>query len=125
MSKKSRNLLLAGLLLALVAVVALGLLQTRRARHRADEAVLATNLTTLRDVIVQFHDDKGRYPGSLDELLLAGYLRQIPMDPFTRSNGTWELVFEPHPVPGRPPGVVDVRSGAPGRSMAGVALRRF
>jgi general secretion pathway protein G len=127
MSQKNR-LLLVGLLVALVAVVAaiaFGVTQARQVRHRANEAVLANNLTTLRDVIRQFHDDKGRYPGSLDELVLAGYLRQVPTDPFTRSRETWELVFEPHPTPGRPPGVIDVRSGAPGTSMAGLELGRF
>ena len=115
MTKKTRNLLLAaGLLLAIAATAVAGyrgVTEARRTRHRAHEAVLASNLATLRDVIGQFRDDKGRYPGSLDELVLAGYLRQVPMDPFTRSNETWELVFEHRPAPGRPPGIVDVLSG--------------
>jgi len=37
-------------------------------------------------VIDQFYGDKGRYPQSLEELVEAKYLRQVPVDPFTQSS---------------------------------------
>ena len=60
---------------------------------RAKEAVLKTNLRTMRDVLDQYKGDKGHYPSSLDTLVDEGYLREIPMDPMTKSQ-EWELVYE-------------------------------
>src|SRR5690606_17249132 len=91
---------------------------------RAKEAVLKTNLHTLREVIDAYYGDKGHYPETLDALVEAEYLRAIPEDPFTGSAGTWVLIFddgedgelEPGPPPGPDdpvgPGVIDVRSGS-------------
>src|SRR5579872_6949338 len=48
---------------------------------QARESVLRSNLGTLRSVISQYTLDKQKAPQSLDELVTAGYLRQIPVDP--------------------------------------------
>lgn len=93
---------------------------------RAKEAVLKTNLHTLREVIDAYYGDKGHYPESLDALVEEEYLRAVPYDPFTGSAETWTLIFEeegeggdaepgPEPGPDEPagPGVVDVRSASP------------
>ena len=50
---------------------------------RAKEAVLKTNLRTLRQVIDQHNGDKGFFPPSLEVLVEEGYLRDIPLDPIT------------------------------------------
>jgi general secretion pathway protein G len=81
---------------------------------RTREVVLKTNLRTLRDVIGQHYKDKGSYPDTLETLVQEGYLRKIPMDPITKSSNTWIPVRED----GRP-GIADVKSGAPGRSLDG------
>jgi general secretion pathway protein G len=47
------------------------------------EAVLRDDLTKMRMLIDQFAADKGRLPQSLDELVTEGYMREIPVDPFT------------------------------------------
>jgi general secretion pathway protein G len=47
------------------------------------EAVLRQNLFTLRDVISQYELDKQKYPQSLDDLVQAGYMKQLPKDPIT------------------------------------------
>ncbi len=62
--------------------------------RRAKEAVLKTNLHTLRDVINQYYADQGKYPPSLEALADEAYLRTVPMDPMTGANDTWELVYE-------------------------------
>jgi len=51
---------------------------------QARESVLRSNLATLRSVISQYTLDKQKAPQSLDDLVTAGYLRQIPVDPMTR-----------------------------------------
>jgi hypothetical protein len=47
------------------------------------EAVLRQDLFTLRQVIDQYTMDKQKAPGSLEDLVNAGYLKSIPIDPFT------------------------------------------
>lgn len=123
-------------LLELIVVVAIiGILATiampamKDAPRRANEAVLKTNLRSLRDVIDQHYGDKGRYPTSLEALVEAGYLRRIPIDPITKSTETWQLVYEeidPDNPPAETdesedgqPGIVDIHSGSPLNSLGG------
>ena len=54
---------------------------------RAREAVLKQDLQTMRSAIQQFTLDKQQAPQSLDDLVAAGYLSQIPVDPITRTRG--------------------------------------
>ena len=61
--------------------------------RRADEAVLRTNLRTIREVLDQFNADFGHYPESLEALVEEEYLRTVPIDPITESH-EWELVFD-------------------------------
>ncbi|MGH9322698.1 MAG: hypothetical protein ACRD3V_22780, partial [Vicinamibacteria bacterium] len=69
----------------------------------------------------QYKADRNKYPSSLQELVEAGYLREIPEDPMTRSD-EWEEVFADYDPnePDAEPGIFDVRSkseetGADGR----------
>jgi general secretion pathway protein G len=50
---------------------------------RAKESVLKQNLFTLRSLISQYTLDKQKAPQSLDDLVTAGYMKQIPKDPMT------------------------------------------
>ncbi|PYU26503.1 MAG: general secretion pathway protein GspG [Acidobacteria bacterium] len=52
---------------------------------RAREAVLKQDLQTMRSAIQQFTLDKAAGPQSLDDLVSAGYLREVPTDPMTRA----------------------------------------
>ncbi|HZC66999.1 MAG TPA: prepilin-type N-terminal cleavage/methylation domain-containing protein [Nitrospirales bacterium] len=61
---------------------------------KAREAVLVRDLFTVRDLLDQHRADKGKYPDSLNDLAKVGYLRAIPMDPFTRSTSTWQEIYE-------------------------------
>jgi general secretion pathway protein G len=123
-------------LLELIVVVAIiGILATiampalKNVPVRARETVLKTNLRTLRDVIDQHYGDKGRYPTTLEALVEEGYLRKIPTDPITKSSDTWVLVYEETDPDNPPaetetsedgqPGIIDVKSGAPGNSQDG------
>ena len=51
----------------------------------ARESVLRQNLFTLRNLISQYTLDKQKAPQSLEDLISAGYLKQIPTDPITGS----------------------------------------
>ncbi|WP_136514095.1 type II secretion system protein [Geomonas edaphica] len=58
---------------------------------KAREAVLREDLYNFRTTIDQYYADQGKYPDSLQELVdnKNKYLREIPKDPFTKSNDTW------------------------------------
>src|SRR4030088_1365743 len=60
---------------------------------RAREAVLRQDLFTLRQVIDQYTLDKQKAPQALDDILQAGYLKRIPLDPMT-AQSNWEVVQE-------------------------------
>src|ERR1700688_4103194 len=60
---------------------------------QARESVLRSNLSTLRNVISQYTLDKQKAPQSLDDIVTAGYLRQIPVDPMTKETN-WEVKEE-------------------------------
>jgi len=59
--------------------------------QHAREAVLKQNLFTLRSLITQYGLDKQKAPQSLDDLVQAGYLKEIPVDPITGQRD-WEPV---------------------------------
>ena len=59
--------------------------------QHAREAVLKQNLFTLRSLITQYGLDKQKAPQSLDDLVQAGYLKEIPVDPISGQRD-WEPV---------------------------------
>jgi general secretion pathway protein G len=89
---------------------------------QARESVLRSNLSTLRSVISQYTLDKQKAPQSLDDLVTAGYLRQIPVDPMTRQTN-WEVVQEDVmlAVDQQDPGITDVHSASSASASDGSA----
>lgn len=78
---------------------------------KAREAVLRETLYNFRNTLDQFYADQGKYPDSLDELKTKQYMRDIPIDPFTKSNATWQTV-EPPPPPSSSSGSGSGSSGS-------------
>ena len=108
--------------LALIVILAsLAMVQYRRTIIYSKEAVLRDDLTKMRDAIDQYYADKNEYPPTLSALASEGYLRDIPKDPITESNSTWqEVPAEPDATnPTAGPGVYDVKSGSDGTALDG------
>jgi general secretion pathway protein G len=59
---------------------------------KSREAVLAHNLQIIRQAIDNYTLDKQNAPQSLDDLVQAGYLRDIPVDPMTQQKD-WQPKF--------------------------------
>jgi general secretion pathway protein G len=85
----------------------------------ARESVLKDDLFQMRKMLDQYAADKGQLPQSLEDLVSAGYLREIPLDPMTEKR-------EWNPVTGQDPnsseggqGIVDVHSTSPDASTEG------
>ncbi len=96
---------------------------------RARESVLKQNLFTIRSVISQYTLDKQKPPQSLDDLVTAGYLKQIPQDPTTGRNDTWvpeETQDEIMSIDQQDStGIVDVHSGSTGVGSDGTAYNTW
>jgi general secretion pathway protein G len=105
----------------IVILASLGMVQYRNSVTRAKEATLKEDLFRMRDAIDQYYADKSKYPTSLDDLVSAGYLREIPKDPITESKDTWHTVnAEPDPAnPTTELGIYDVKSGSDRQSLDG------
>ena len=79
-------------IIGILATVALPAMKT--APIRAREAVIRADLYQMRSCIDQHLADKGYYPDTLEALVDAGYLRYIPVDPFTgTADGAWEELY--------------------------------
>jgi len=91
---------------------------------RAREAVLSDTLSAMRKAIDEYYADQGKYPDTLDGLVARRYLRELPMDPFTKKRDSWVTVAPPaetasagaageQSAPEKEPGnVYDVHSGS-------------
>ena len=77
----------------IIILMAVAIPNYNRTVIQSRESVLRSNLSTLRSVISQYTLDKQKAPQSLDDLVQAGYLRQIPVDPMTKETN-WEVVQE-------------------------------
>jgi general secretion pathway protein G len=89
---------------------------------RSREAVLRSDLFTLRSLIQQYTLDKQKAPQSLDDLVSAGYFKQIPKDPITGA-ADWttdqdDSVSSPDQ---QDPGINDVHSASPNSASDGTA----
>jgi general secretion pathway protein G len=87
---------------------------------RAKESVLRQNLFTLRTVIDEYTYDKAKAPQSLQDLVSAGYLRQIPVDPMS-GEADWLIEMEDAvtSVNQTEPGIYDIRSKSDKSSLEG------
>ena len=96
-------------LLAAVAVPA----YVANVRH-AREAVLREDLSAMRSAIDSYTLDKQKAPQSLDDLVQAGYLKIMPVDPFTHRSDTWQPVQTDalESLDQTESGIGDVHSGA-------------
>jgi general secretion pathway protein G len=91
------------------------------------EAVLREDLFRMRDAIDQYYADKGRYPADLQALVSDGYLRAIPVDPFTDSADTWQTIpAEPDTNnPSAQVGIFNVKSGSERTSLGNQAYSEW
>jgi len=80
----------------------------------AKEAVLKEDLHVMRIAIDSYTMDKQKAPQSLDDLITDGYLREIPVDPFTNTKDSWvtDMGDSLHSLDQSEPGIDNVHSGA-------------
>jgi general secretion pathway protein G len=83
--QKGFTLLELMIVMAIILILAtLGAARYEQSIIRAHEAALKHDLFVMRNAIQQYTLDKEAGPTSLDDLVSAGYLREVPRDPLTR-----------------------------------------
>ena len=116
------------IVITIIAILAAIAVPMYRATVRnARETILKDNLHTLRRVIDQYTADKKKAPQALQDLVDAGYFKELPVDPITNSNSTWQpvndtAVTSPDQTEA---GIMDVHSGATGVAADGTAYNTW
>jgi general secretion pathway protein G len=88
----------------IVILAAVALPQYQKIVLHARETTLRDDLFQLRKAIDQYAADKGELPQDVDALAVAGYIREVPIDPMT-DDKNWV------PTPGEDPNSTDGRTG--------------
>jgi len=96
----------------IIILAAVALPQYQKTIMHARETVLKDDLVKMRSLIDMYAADKGKLPQSLDDLVSAGYMREIPTDPITEQKD-WNVVTgeDPYSTEGGS-GVTDVHSSS-------------
>lgn len=109
----------------IVILAAVGVSAYQQMQLKARETILRENLQTLRKLIDQYAADKEKLPQSLEDLVEANYMREVPIDPITGERD-WVLEMEADDVAidgGQ--GVGDVHSNAPGVGSDGIPYKDY
>lgn len=109
----------------IIILAAITLPQYQRTIVATREAVLRNDLRTMRSLIDQFAADKGRLPQSLEELASEGYMREVPVDPFTGATD-WAITTgdDPTSTDGQS-GMTDIHSSSGDVSTEGTAYSEW
>jgi general secretion pathway protein G len=103
------------IVMAIIAIlIGMAAIRYDKVVQHSKEAVLKTDLQTMRDAIDNYTLDKQAAPQSIDDLQQAGYIRSVPVDPMTSAKD-WvpqfdSVVLSPDQTT---TGIVDVHSNSP------------
>jgi len=109
----------------IVVLAAIGVTSYQHIQMKARETVLKKDLIDMRKMIDEYAADREKLPGSIDDLVSHGYIREIPIDPIT-GDKDWIVDMGDDTVSrdgGQ--GVVDVHSAAAGVGSDGVAYKDY
>ena len=109
----------------IIVLAAITLPQYQKTIMHTREAVLKDDLRKMRSLIDQFAADKGRLPQSLDEIVSEGYMREVPLDPFTGQKD-WAITTgeDPNSSQGET-GMTDIHSSSAEVSSEGTAYSEW
>lgn len=127
--RQSRGFTLIELMIVisiLLILIAVSIPAYNRSITRAKESVLRQDLFQLRSLISQYTLDKQKAPQALDDLVTAGYLKKLPVDPMTGA-ADWEAVQEDVTLSPeqQDPGIDDVHSSSTATSSQGDAYNTW
>lgn len=109
----------------IVILASVALPQYQRTIQYSRETVLRDDLHQMRRMIDQYTADKGKMPKSLQDLVQAGYMREIPVDPMTESADWEEIQGEDYNSKKGEQGLKDIRSKSTEESLDGKTYSQF
>jgi general secretion pathway protein G len=108
----------------LIILISVAVPTYKRAVANARETVLKENLWQMRRAIDQYTADKGKMPQSIEDLVQAKYLNEMPIDPITEK-AEWDPVEGDDPNNDNERGLKDVKSKAQGQDSDGVEYSKY
>ncbi|MEP6913278.1 MAG: prepilin-type N-terminal cleavage/methylation domain-containing protein [bacterium] len=103
----------------IIILAAIALPQYQRTIMATREAVLRDDLYKMRSLLDQYAADKQKLPQSLDDLVTARYMRELPVDPVTGQKD-WNVTTGEDPnSTTSDQGVTNVHSSSPDTSSEG------
>lgn len=109
----------------IVILAAIGVVNYQKLQVHARETVLKQDLHDMRKAIDQYAADKEQLPQALEDLVSAGYLREIPIDPIT-GEADWKVETDEDTISrSGGTGIVDVFSSASGEGSDGIAYSDY
>ena len=109
----------------LIILLSIALPTYNRSVQHARETVLKENLWQMRRAIDQYNTDKGRLPESIQSLVEAQYLREMPTDPITEK-AEWDEIMGEDPMSSEAQeGLKNVKSLADGKDMDGKDFKDY
>jgi general secretion pathway protein G len=109
----------------MIILLSIALPTYNRSVQHARETVLSENLWQMRRAIDQYRADKGRLPGSLEDLVSNEYLREMPIDPITQKTEWDEIMGEDPMSADAEQGLVDVKSLSDGKDTEGKEYKEY
>ena len=107
----------------IIILAAIALPQYQKTILQTRETVLRDDLFKMRSLIDQYAADKGRLPQSLDEIVTAGYMREVPVDPMTNQKDWYPVMGEdPNSTDGGQ-GLTDVHSNSEDTALDGTPYK--
>lgn len=109
----------------IVILAAVGVTSYQHIQLKARETILQEDLRTMRKMIDQYAADKEKLPQGIEDLVSAGYMREVPSDPITGQKD-WVVDMGDDTVSrDGGTGVVDVHSAAAGQGSDGKAYQDY
>ena len=109
----------------IVVLAAIGVTSYQHIQLKARETILKEDLRTMRKMIDQYAADKEKLPQSLDDLVTAQYMRDVPVDPITGQKDWVIDTGEDTVSRDGGTGMIDVHSAAAGEGSDGTAYKDY
>lgn len=106
-------------------LIAVSVTSYQQIQLKARETVLKQNLQAMRKAIDEYAADREKLPASLEDLVSANYINEVPIDPIT-GEADWDIETGEDTISrDGGSGVVDVHSSARGSDSEGKAYSEY